>query len=179
MTSRELLRGSAFGLAIVGVATSFLVGCAPQQPTAPGAVVTSDPTSTEGTVSFTAGEMALGVGFQWGSGILTFRGRKYHFYMHDVSALDIGVNQVSGSATVRNLHDVADFAGNYVAFIAGGALGVGSGVGALQNQNGVTIQGISTVRGVRLKLAAGSMNITFADEGYSAGPEAISRGTEP
>src|SRR4029077_11620268 len=125
MTSRELLLSSAFGLAIMGVAAGVLVGCAPQQPTAPGAVVTSDPTSTEGTISFTAGEIALGVGFQWGSGILTLRGRQYHFYVHGVSALDIGVNQVSAYATLRNLHDVADFGVNYVAFVAGGALGSG------------------------------------------------------
>jgi hypothetical protein len=179
MTSRELLRGATFGLATMGMATGIPVGCAPQQAAAPGAVATSGSTSTDGTISFTAGEVALGIGFQWGRGILTFRGRQYPFYVHGVSALDIGVNQVSVSGTVRNLHNVADFGGNYVGFVAGGALGTGGAVGALRNQNGVTIGGVSTTKGLRLKLSAGGMNITLADHNYSAGPESISRGTEP
>jgi hypothetical protein len=179
MTSRGLLRGSAFGLAMMGMATGVPVGCAPRLAGAPGVVATSDSTSTEGTISFTAGEMALGIGFQWGSGILTFRGRQYPFYAHGISALDIGVNQVSVAGTVRNLHNVAEFGGNYVAFVAGGALGSGGAVAALRNQNGVTIEGISTTKGLRLKLSAGSMNVTLAEQGYSAGAESISRGTEP
>jgi hypothetical protein len=124
----------------------------------------ADQTSTVGTVSFTGGAVALGIGFQWGSGTLTFRGREYPFSVRGLSALDIGATRVSATGTVRNLVNVAAFSGNYVAVSAGATLAGGGAVGTLRNQNGVTIDGISTQQGVRLTLAASGLNISLTGQ---------------
>lgn len=68
---------------------------------------------------------------------------------------------MSASGTVRNLRSLADFSGNYVAVSAGAALAGGGSVSTLRNQNGVTIEGISTAQGVRLTLAPAGVNITL------------------
>jgi hypothetical protein len=181
MASQELLRSSALGVAIMGMATGVLVSCAPQQVPPPGAVAAPDQTSTEGTATLTGGAVALGVGLHWGSGILTFRGRQYPFNARGLSALEIGAARLTISGTVRNLHKVADFNGHYVAVRAGAAIGVGGGVSTLRNQNGVIIEGISTAQGLGLTLGGGGINITLSgpDWEYAAEPESISHGTEP
>ncbi len=159
MNRLKLLRLSAFGLAMLGAAA--LPGCAPQQAAAPPAAPMAEQGPTDGTVTFTGGAVALGVGFQWGSGVLTYHGMQYPFRVSGLSVLDVGAARTSGSGTVRNLRNVADFSGNYVAFSAGATLAGGGSVGALRNQNGVVIEGISTSQGARLTLAPGGVNITL------------------
>jgi len=163
MYSRDLLRGRGLGLAMLGLAAGALASCAPQPPP-PAPAPMSDQTSTVGTVSFTGGAVALGVGFQWGSGILTFRGRQYPFRVRGLSVADVGASRVSATGTVRNLNNVADFNGNYVAATAGAVVAGGGGIGTLRNQNGVTINGIATQQGLRLTLAASGLNLTLTGQ---------------
>ncbi len=54
---------------------------------------------------------------------------------------------------------VEDFAGNYTAAVAGGAVGGGSGVAALKNQNGVEMALTATGQGVKLSLAGAGVTI--------------------
>jgi hypothetical protein len=115
--------------------------------------------STEGTVTFSGGAVAIGIGFQWGNGTLTYRGQQYPFRLDGLSVVDVGVTRVSGSGTVHNLNRLADFSGNYVSISAGATLAGGGSVGTLRNQNGVVIDGVTTAQGVRLTLAPGGVNI--------------------
>ena len=117
--------------------------------------------STEGSVTFSGGAVAIGVGFQWGSGTLTYHGQQYAFKLEGLSVVDVGVTRVSGSGTVHNLNKLTDFNGNYVAASAGAALGGGGSIGTLRNQNGVVIDGVTTAQGVRLTLAPGGVNISL------------------
>ena len=117
---------------------------------------------TEGTISFSGGAIAIGVGFQWGNGTLTYHGQQYQFKMNGLSVLDVGVSSVTGSGTVHNLYKVADFSGNYVAATAGATVAGGGSVTSLKNQNGVVIDGITTAQGVRLTLAPGGVSITLS-----------------
>ena len=137
-----------------------MAGCTTQQQTATPAAA-ADQTSTEGTVSFSGGAVALGIGFQWGSGTLTYHGRQYPFSVRGLSVLDVGATSVTATGTVQNLGNVADFSGNYIAVSAGGAVAGGGSVGALRNQNGVVINGITTQQGVRLTLAASGLSVTL------------------
>jgi hypothetical protein len=116
---------------------------------------------TEGTISFSGGAIAIGIGFQWGNGTLAYQGQQYQFKMNGLSVLDVGVSSVTGSGTVRNLYKVADFNGNYVAATAGATVAGGGSVTSLKNQNGVVIDGITTAQGVRLTLAPGGVNLTL------------------
>jgi hypothetical protein len=163
MSSRELLHGSALGLTMLGLAACVLTGCTTQQQQ-PTPIAAGDQTSTEGTATFTGGAVALGIGFQWGSGTLTFRGREYPFSVRGLSVADVGVSRVTATGTVQNLRNVADFSGNYIAVSAGGAVAGGGSVGALRNQNGVVINGITTQQGLRLTLAASGLSITLTPQ---------------
>jgi hypothetical protein len=81
-----------------------------------------------------------------------------------LSVVDVGVTRVTGSGTVRNLRNLADFNGNYVAVSAGVTVAGGGSVGTLRNQNGVVIDGVTTAQGVRLTLAPGGVNIRLTGQ---------------
>ena len=138
-----------------------LASCASPPPPPP---VTASQGSTEGSVTFTGGAVAIGVGFQWGNGTLTYQGRQYPFSLSGLSVVDVGVTRVTGSGSVHNLHNVADFSGNYVSATAGATLAGGGSVATLRNQNGVVIDGVATSQGVRLTLAPGGVNITLSGQ---------------
>ena len=146
-------------IATLGVCA--LANCTSQPPPPPA---TANLGSTEGTIAFTGGAIAVGIGFQWGGGTLTYQGQQYPFRVSGISVVDVGVTRVSASGTVRNLRNVADFSGNYVSISAGATLAGGGSVTTLRNQNGVVIDGVSTAQGVRLTLAPGGVNITLSGQ---------------
>ena len=147
--------------ALVALGICALTSCASQPPPA-AAGANLGPTA--GTVTFSGGAVAIGVGFQWGNGTLTYQGQQYQFRMNGLSVLDVGVSSVTGSGTVRNLYKVADFSGNYIAATAGATVAGGGSVTRLRNQNGVGIEGITTAQGARLTLAPGGVNLTLAGQ---------------
>jgi hypothetical protein len=147
--------------AIAALSVFALADCT-SNPPPPPATTASGP--TEGTVTFSGGAVALGIGFQWGNGTLTFRGQQYSFRVDGLSVVDVGVTRVTGSGTVRNLRNVADFSGNYVSLSAGATLAGGGSIGTLRNQNGVVIDGVTTAQGVRLTLAPGGVNIRLTGQ---------------
>jgi hypothetical protein len=147
--------------AIAALSTCGLASCASQPPPPPAPVSLG---ATEGTVTFSGGAFAIGIGLQWGSGTLTYQGQQYPFRANGLSVLDVGVSSITGSGRVHNLNRVADFSGNYVAATAGATLAGGGSVTTLRNQNGVVIDGISTAQGARLTLAPGGVNITLTGQ---------------
>jgi hypothetical protein len=141
------------------ICIASVAGCASQQPAAPPMAANSG--TTEGSVTFSGGAVAVGIGFQWGNGTLTYQGRQYPFKLDGLSVVDVGVTRMTGTGTVRNLRRVADFSGNYVSVSAGATLAGGGSATTLRNQNGVVIDGVSTAQGARLTLAPGGVNITL------------------
>jgi hypothetical protein len=146
---------------ILALAVGALANCASQAPAPPA---TADLSATEGTIAFSGGAVAIGVGFQWGNGTLTYRGQQYPFRLDGLSVVDVGVTRVTGSGTVRNLRNLADFNGNYVAITAGATVAGGGSVGSLRNQNGVVIDKVTTSQGVRVTLAPGGVNIRLTGQ---------------
>lgn len=106
-----------------------------------------------GTVSIDSTTVALGVGVQWGGGVLKFNGKEYAFKVNGLSVLDIGVSGVSATGEVYHLEKVEDFPGTYSAVEASIVVGGGVGAVAMKNQNGVVMKLTSTKQGVQLKLA--------------------------
>src|SRR3954465_1947967 len=76
---------------IATLALGALAGCTPQ-PSAP--LPTANVGSTDGTVTFTGGAVAIGVGFQWGSGTLTYQGRQYPFRLRGRRRTVVGTPDV-------------------------------------------------------------------------------------
>jgi hypothetical protein len=154
MERRQAIKG--IGLMPVGLL--MFAGCTNRQEATP---VTTGLGPNEGTATFTGGAVAAGVGFQWGSGVLTWRGAQHPFRVRGLSVVDVGITRVSASGTVRNLTRLEDFNGNYVAVAAGATVAGGGSIATLRNQNGVTIEGVSTQQGLRLTLAPSGVSITL------------------
>ncbi|HME68645.1 MAG TPA: hypothetical protein VKM54_02120 [Myxococcota bacterium] len=113
----------------------------------------------DGTVEFSGGSVAAGIGYSWGSGTLTYKGVKYPITVAGLSAGSVGATDVTASGSVYNLKKIEDFEGNYTSVGAGATVGGGGGVITMRNQNGVVIDGVSTTQGLKLSLDAGGVKI--------------------
>ena len=114
-----------------------------------------------GTVELSEGAVAVGIGYTWGGGTLTYKGKKYPVKVEGLSVGEVGVTKATARGDVFNLNKLEDFNGNYVAGGAEGTVGGGAGVTAMKNQNGVVIQMKSTTQGANLKLAAEGIKLTL------------------
>jgi hypothetical protein len=113
----------------------------------------------EATVKMTGKSVAAGVGFSWGSGVLTYQGKEYPFSISGLSAGDIGISTAELSGQVLNLRNLTDFNGNYTSFGAGITVaGGGSGM-TMRNQNGVVMNVVATTRGLTFKLRVDGMKV--------------------
>ncbi len=112
-----------------------------------------------GTVSIESKSVALGIGVQWGDGVLKYEGKEYNFKVNGLSVVDIGISTISAEGEVYHLAKIEDFVGTYTAAEAGIAVGGGAGAVAMKNQNGVVMKLTSTKAGIKLKLAPEGIKI--------------------
>ncbi len=113
----------------------------------------------DATLRLSGGSVAAGVGVSWASGTLTYKGKDYPVNVKGLSVGDVGVTKIEASGSVYNLAKLDDFDGNYTAVGAGlTAAGGASGV-AMKNQNGVTVNLVSTTQGVKVALGAGGVEM--------------------
>jgi hypothetical protein len=115
----------------------------------------------DATVRFETGSVAVGVGFSWGSGTLTYHGKKYPFSVNGLSVGAVGVSRATASGSVFHLSKLEDFNGNYTAASAGATIAGGGSVAAMQNQQGVVIRLASTTRGLKVQLAVDGVKIAL------------------
>jgi hypothetical protein len=142
---RRLLAALATGLALV------LCQLTPSLAQAPDAII-----------ELSGGSVAAGIGFSWGSGTLIFQGRRYPLTVDGISLASVGVTQYTAAGSVTGLKTPQGINGVFTAVAAGGTLGGGGSVSAMQNQNGVVIQMTSTTQGLSLTLAAAGVKIQLA-----------------
>lgn len=107
-------------------------------------------------------DVAIGVGFSWGKGTLSFQGKTYPVKVEGLSVGEVGVNDAQAVGSVYNLKKLDDFNGNYTAAAAAGTVGGGAGVTEMRNQNGVVIAMKSMTQGASLKLAAEGIKLSLA-----------------
>ncbi|HJY80172.1 MAG TPA: hypothetical protein VKK81_03705 [Candidatus Binatia bacterium] len=119
----------------------------------------AEDTPPSGMVSITATSVAVGVGVQWGEGMLTFAGHQYPFSLQGLQVLGLGYSQVTATGTVYGLQNVKEFEGVYVAAAAGAAAGSGPASVVMQNPQDVMISLHAVQEGVQLTLAAGGVEI--------------------
>jgi hypothetical protein len=111
------------------------------------------------TLRLSGGSVAAGVGVDWGSGTLTYQGRHYPVAVKGLSVGDVGVTSIEASGKVFNLKRLSDFNGNYTAVDATLTAAGGAGVAAMKNQNGVTVELVSTTRGVEIGLGGSGVEM--------------------
>jgi hypothetical protein len=147
---RFIMRRVLTGLMAVGSLVALLTGLALAQAKKPDA-----------TLSLTEGSVAVGIGYSWGKGTLSYQGKTYPVKVEGLSVGEVGIQRATATGDVSNLKKLADFSGNYVAGAAGATVGGGAGVTTMKNQNGVVIDLKSTTQGASLKLAAEGLKLTL------------------
>jgi len=115
----------------------------------------------DATLTMSEGQFAIGIGFNWGSGVLSYQGQKYNFKVKGLSVIDVGITKATSTGKVYNLKKLEDFNGNYTAASAEGTLAGGAGALTMKNQNGVVIDLISTTAGINLKLSVEGVSLTL------------------
>lgn len=124
-----------------------------------GSTFKSAAEQADGTVKITGKSIAAGVGFSWGNGVLTYKGKDYPFSVSGLSAGDIGITSAELSGEVINLKKLEDFNGNYTSFTAGITVAGGGAGTTMKNQNGVIINLIATTQGLNFKLGVDGLKI--------------------
>jgi hypothetical protein len=113
------------------------------------------------TIELTQGQVGLGIGYSWGEGVLTYKGKKYPVKVSGLSVIDVGITKASAKGKVFGLKNLEDFNGIYTSATAEGTVGGGAGATAMKNQNDVVIHLITTTKGVNLKLAPSGVELTI------------------
>jgi len=136
-------------LVAVGSLVALLTGLALAQAKKPDA-----------TLSLSEGTVGVGIGFSWGKGSLSYKGKTYPFKVEGLSVGDVGIQRATATGNVFGLKKIEDFDGNYTAAGAGATVGGGAGAAVMKNQNGVVIELKSTTQGANLKLAAEGIKLS-------------------
>ena len=145
----SLLLAGSLGLA----ATALPTGAHAADPLKPGRV--------DGTVVLTSHAIAVGVGYEWGNGVLRFHGHRYPFNVKGLSIADVGLAKVQARGRVYGLHNLADFSGTYAAVTGEATVGQGEGGQFLKNGNGVELRLDQSTKGARLTGSGGGVDITL------------------
>ncbi len=113
----------------------------------------------DATLKLHGGSVALGIGYSWGGGTLTYKGKTYEVEVKGLSVGDVGATDIEASGNVYHLAKLSDFDGNYTAAGAGVTVAGGASATAMRNQNGVVINLVATTTGLKFTLAAAGVDL--------------------
>ena len=114
-----------------------------------------------GEITLTATQIAVGVGYSWGDGVMKFEGKEYRFTVQGLNVAAVGFSQINAVGDVYNLKTAADLAGKYVAVSAGLSLAKGVAGLTMRNTKGVVINLRSAQQGVQLNLGVDGFTINM------------------
>lgn len=116
----------------------------------------------DATLKLTQGQVAVGIGWSWGNGVLSFKGKEYPFKVQGLSVGDVGVSNAEAEGKVYNLKKLEDFDGKYLSGSAQATLGpLGRGATAMENDKGVVLHLFPKTEGINLKLAGEGVKFTL------------------
>jgi hypothetical protein len=113
----------------------------------------------DATIRLTSGSVAAGIGWSWGSGTVTYKGKEYPISVKGLSLGKVGITKATASGEVFHLKTLKDFDGNYTAAGAGITLAGGRSAVTMKNQNGVRVRVISTNKGADITLGVGGVEL--------------------
>jgi len=125
-----------------------------------GAPAVADDKTPDATIRLTEGSVAVGIGWNWGRGELSYQGKTYHVKIDGLSVAEVGITKAEATGNVYNLKSVDDLNGVYAAAGAEGTAGKGAGLSTLRNSKGVVIDLKSATKGASIKVAASGLKIT-------------------
>jgi hypothetical protein len=116
----------------------------------------------DATLRLSGGSFALGIGFRWGSGTLTYKGKDYPVKVNGLSIGKVGMTGVSAIGEVFNLKHLQDFNGHYNVG-AQGTRGVtiakGKAGTLMTNQAGVIVRLAATQTGLDVNATGGGVDM--------------------
>ena len=136
-------------LLVVGVITGFTQGATHQS-------------KPDATLRLSGGSFALGIGFKWGSGTLTYKGKNYPVKVNGFSVGKVGVTGSSAYGEIFNLKHLQDFNGHYNvggAGTRGVTLGSGKAGTLMSNQSGVIVRLAATQQGLDVNVTGGGVDM--------------------
>jgi hypothetical protein len=136
-------------LLALGVMTGFAEAAAKQE-------------TPDATLQLSGGSFAVGIGFSWGKGTLTYKGKDYPVSVNGLSLGKVGITGASAYGEVYNLKKLQDFNGHYHAGGAGRrgvTLASGQKATAMTNQAGVRVLLAATQRGVDVNLSGAGVDM--------------------
>jgi len=116
----------------------------------------------DATLRLSGGSFAAGIGFSWGSGTLTYKGKNYPVKVNGLSVGKVGITSSSAYGEVFNLKHLQDFNGHYnvgAAGTRGVTLGAGESGTLMTNQTGVIVRISSTQKGVNVNATGGGVDM--------------------
>jgi len=136
-------------LLVVGVMTGFTQGATHQS-------------KPDATLRLSGGSFALGIGFRWGSGTLSYKGKNYPVKVNGLSIGKVGMTGVSAYGEIFNLKHLQDFNGHYNVG-AEGTRGVtiakGKAGSIMTNQAGVIVRLAATQTGLDVNATGGGVDM--------------------
>ena len=116
----------------------------------------------DATLRLSGGSFALGIGFRWGSGTLTYKGKDYPVKVNGLSVGKVGMTGVSANGEVFNLKHLQDFNGHYNVG-AEGTRGVtiakGKANTLMSNQAGVIVRLSASQTGLDVNATGGGVDM--------------------
>ena len=116
----------------------------------------------DATLRVNGGSFALGIGVNWGSGTLSYRGKDYPVKVKGLSVGRVGATSTSAYGEVFNLKHLQDFNGHYDVS-AKGMRGVTAGGGrtttTMTNQAGVIVALSGSQKGVDVTATGGGVDM--------------------
>ena len=116
----------------------------------------------DATLRLSGGSFALGIGFRWGSGTLTYKGKDYPVKVNGLSIGKVGMTGVSAHGEIFNLKHLQDFNGHYNVG-AEGTRGVtiakGKAGTLMTNQAGVIVRLAATQTGLDVNATGGGVDM--------------------
>ena len=113
------------------------------------------------TLNLEEGQVAAGIGWNWGKGDLNMNGKAYPFKVKGLSVGDVGISEAKAEGNVYNLKNIDDFDGIYAAASAEATMVEGAGATVMKNDKGVEIHLMPKTKGANLKLAAEGVELTL------------------
>ena len=147
-------------LAVAGLPATALAQSATQQRPA-RAPAPGSAQSSVGRIELRQSQAAFIGSVSWGSGTLTYKGRRVNFRISGLGAGGIGVARMTATGEVLNLTRIEDIAGSYVQGRAGAVVGSQQIQGGLwlEKAGGVQIHLVPQRQGVALQLGADAIVI--------------------
>jgi len=116
----------------------------------------------DATLRLSGGSFALGIGFRWGSGTLSYKGKDYPVKVNGLSVGKVGITGSSAYGEVFNLKHLQDFNGHYNvggAGTRGVTLGSGKYGTVMTNQAGVIVRVSATQQGLDVNATGGGVDM--------------------